>query len=254
MSQIQKWYRDIKSDMHNWREILEDLEPAKGYTLVTGTTIDEEHKLIEISINCDKNLEPAGKAIREQLSMLNIPQELVAITVAERARPDILGHNKLEECNPPHPAGFGGYFYTDETTFHVYLLHPSQDAAEEMMFFQLGPPRWNEVRTIYPIQGDYTYTQLQDWYGHFFEDWWQHYTGEQESEYLKLVTIQGYQHESPPTLTHAGVSPKLNRVLLRISPDADVDATWRALEERLTALEIPNQAVVIEIEQSLPTR
>ncbi len=208
--------------------------------------IDEERKRIEISINCDKNLQPASKAIRERLPVLSIPPEIVEVTAGKRSRPDVLWHNKLEECEPPHPAGFGGFFHTGESTFYVYLLHPSQKAAEEIMSFQLSPSRWDKERTVHPLQGDFTYTQLEDWYGHFLEDWYRRFSVGEASEYSELVALAGYV---PKPALDAGVSPKLNRILFQISPEADGDAIRKILKQRLTELNIPLEAVIIEVGQ-----
>ncbi len=233
--------------MVNWDALLVNFEPAKGYSPITSVSMPEGRDPLLFRVNCQENVDPVGDIIRERVKELGIPESVVAFEYGGRVRPDVVGYNVLEECGAGHPAGFGGYYLTDESTFHVYLLHPSASAAEEVMLFQLGPSPAGERRIIHALQGDYTYRELENWYGHFFADWWDAYSGSEPSEYSDLVRLPGYRHDAPPSLTHAGTSPRLNRILFRLDPDFDTEAIGRSLRSRLATLGIPDAAVVIEV-------
>ena len=244
-------------DMGNWDMLLERLGPVRHYSPISTVEIPQgqDRGPLVIGISCAEDLDEVTEVVRQRLAVLNIPASVVRVKVSGRVHPDILRHNKLEECGEPHPAGFGGFWYdvSDPTTFYVYLLHPSQAAAGEVMRFQLDDPGdYSRKRAVQPLQGDFTHIQLVDWYNHFSADWRKFYNSGEPSEYLDLVALPQFhydesQRDGPPTLARAGVSPRLNRIRFQIQPDADVAAVRQALENRLAALGVPLEAVVIEV-------
>ena len=242
ISQLQEWREDIRFDSVNWEPLVEEYRPAWGYSPVTGDSIDENHRSIKLWINCEENLPGVKKAIQERLPVLGIPAKAVEFRVVERERLDIQGFNALVECEPLNQLGFGGYYLDigDESVVYVYLLQPSQEAAEEMALFQLGPVPWNEKRTVLPLQGQYTYLQLEDWYQRLYEDV---ITGEDPQ-----LTMRRDRYKDQPKLVSSGVSTYWNRLYFAINPEADKYKVRQALEERLAALDIPLEATVIEVE------
>ena len=250
--QLWEWHDVLMDDSLHWEESLRDLAPAAGYPLVTLTWVDETSGRVVLGVNCEANVQPVRGAIKERSAVLGVPWDAIAVKATGRARPAAIGYNHLEECQPPHPAGFGGYFFRGDTEFYVYLLRPSQEAAEAVMVYQIGPVRWGEERNVFALQGDFTFTQLEDWYGRFSGDWRKRYSKGEPSEYLELVTLPGYSHEGPLNLTYAGTYPRMNRILFQIKPGSDAPAIRTALAERLTALDIPLAAVVIAVQPSQP--
>ena len=118
------------------------------------------------------------------------------------------------------------------------------------MVYQVGSDFPLEDWAVYPLQGDFTFTQLADWYGRFREDRWKLQLQGESSEYLSMVNIPGSSHNGPLNLTYAGTYPEMNRVLFRIKPSPDAPAVRKALEERLAALDVPAEAVIIAIQPS----
>ncbi len=234
LSQIREWSQRISADRSNWEPLVP--VPARGWSPVTTQGITESG--ITYGVACEEYIPVIREAMQNRLSALNIPRQMVDFRAQERAYPAIMGVNKLEECWPPHPAGFGGYYHidpsVDDTNVYVYLLHPSQEAAEEAMKYQL--PYRRDLK-VHSLQGQFTFNQLEDWLGKFVED-----IGQHQKAALKLGTGKG------TTLRSAKTDPRFNRLRFLIREDADVPATRQAIEERLTALDIPLEAVIIEVE------
>ncbi len=254
-SQRGEWRDAIWADMDNWRklDLFKDYKNPLGFSPVVlpPGPYDDEGPIV-IGIDCPEKLQPVSEIIRKRLAATGIPLEMVKFEHIGLTRLDALGYNHLKICGDPHPAGFGGYFLEprDTNTFYVYLLHPSQEAAEEMMDFQLTDrSRWFQEWTIQPLQGQYALIQLQKWHNRFIGDWRRQYSAEETSEYLELVALPRHFHghpeevfygDPPPTITDVERSTGLNRIVIQINPDADAAAAR-------TALDIPLEAVIIEV-------
>ncbi len=250
--QLKEWHGVVVSDSPNWEGSLDHLEPATGYGLVTMTTVDAEAGRVVIGVNCKASVEPVRRAILDRVGVLGVPGNAVEVIVFSRVDALLLGDNRLEECQPSHPAGFGGYFLEGERGFYVYLLHPSPEAAEEVMAYQVGPDFPLDEWSVHPLQGDFTYAELADWYGRFLEDRRQLRLNGVAAKYLELVNVPGTAHDGPLHLSYAGIYPEKNRILFRIKPGPEAEAVRQVLEERLAALDVPSQAVIIDVQRSTP--
>ena len=194
--------------------------------------------MIVYGVACEEYVNTIQAAIGSRLTALNVPLESVDFRVQERPYPAIMGVNKIEECRPPHSAGFGGYYHeppANESDVYVYLLDPSQEAAREMMEYQLGSREAAWSVKIHPLQGQFTFNRLEDWRGRFVDDIRRH-------PVLKLGVRKG------STLRSVKTDPHLNRLRFVIREDANEAATRQAITERLATLDIPLEAVVIELE------
>lgn len=250
--ELEEWHDAVMDDSANWKRSVKSLEPATGYGVVTMTTVDVEAGRVVIGVNCESSVEPVKRAILDRVGTLGVPGDAVDVTVFGRATPSILGFNRLEECRPLHPAGFGGYFLKEDKSFYVYLLHPSQEAAEEVMAYQVGPNFPLEEWSVHPLQGEFTFADLTGWYARFTADHRRLRQAGESSAYLELVNVPGSAHEGHLHLTYAGVYPEKNRILFRIKPGPDAATVRQVLEERLVALNVPSEAVVIDVQPAAP--
>ncbi len=102
--QLRQWLQTVLGDIKTWSTLLEDYGPAIGYSPVTDVQILESVGKIEIGVNCQENLSVVQMVIQQRLTALEVPLDVVDFVVGERARPSVMGHNRLEECGEPHPA------------------------------------------------------------------------------------------------------------------------------------------------------
>ena len=64
-----------------------------------------------------------------------------------------------------HEGGFGGYYFheTDKSTVFVYMLDVTNTAAAEAAF-RAAYHGSREITQIIPVQGDYSFDQLVEWF------------------------------------------------------------------------------------------
>ena len=249
LSQLQKWKALLSQDYLNLERLVARYSNLEGVTPITGGSPPQyDLPRIEIHVGCEEHLEPVQSVVRERLIALKIPLQAVTVKIEPIPYPAIAGFNKLELCGTPHPAGFGGYYHDadDERIVYVYMLHPSPEAAAEIAEFQLGPDYGRYAKKLIPLQGQFTYIQLEQWSGRFHSGLTSHpHPGIQLVPHL---TEGGPRYKDQPTLISAYANSRLNRLYFEINREADTKKVRRAIEERLAALDIPREAVIIEVE------
>lgn len=128
----------------------------------------------------------------------------------------------------PMGAGYGGLFLDreDNSIVYVYLLNPSQKAAESAAFSALGQRRFERIREVRALQGQYTITQLNEWDQRMLQD-------------ARIWVIS--------EITISGVSEGRNRISIGVNSNEDVEKVQMAVETVLADLGIPREAVVIRV-------
>lgn len=115
--------------------------------------------------------------------------------------------------------GFGGMFIDTDGRLAVYLLDPSElDAARVAIEAAFGADRV-PAAGVRALQGQYTVSQLKQW-------------TERAGEVLEL-----------PGVTMVDLDEARNRVAIGV----ENDARTRAVEEAITGLAIPREAVAIKV-------
>ncbi len=250
LSELQEWDRQVTEEVYNnlHEKFIEDYGVAELSPIVAWITPRADRELITIIVNCEKNLAGIEAAIRQRLAALSIPQEAVVVQSGGRPGLDAYEYQRLEECLQ-HPAGFGGYYLSnDNRTANVYLLHPSIIAAEEVLTFQLDtyPRLKNQIEEVHPLQGQFTYLQLFEWSSRLRK------SVDPERPALtdkrQSASDIGRRCLDEPVINKVWPNHYLNRVQVEINWYADENTVRQALEERLAALDIPLEATVIEVE------
>lgn len=253
-TQLDEWANKIIEDEPNWDPLIVRRFPGWPVLIMQGI---QDGKIV-YGIPCPEYISEARTAIQSRLTVLNIPWEVVDFQVQERVYPAIAGVNKLEECGPPHPAGFGGYYLgDDDSAVYVYLINPSREAAEEVALLQLGPVLRGENRTVHHLQGQYTFIQLEEWRWRFEQS----FKGTENPGFALSEVPPG----GPATPVSVSTNPRLNRLQFVINGEAESHNPYadpldffigeadeakviQGIEERLAGLDIPLDAVVIEVE------
>ncbi len=188
---------------------------------------------IQFAVDCEANRERVRSQIDEILADLDIPPKAVTLVVSERER--ILEEPPPFSCAPPEVIdpvtglslpGFGG-MYTLGASTYIYMLEPSQEAAEELVFTIAGRDPLDRVPNVRAVQGDYTWQQLLEWRGLLTSS---------------MEQIPGVDYWSDMDFLP---DPKRNRLTLNITGrqfDADVIADIEGMMERLG---VPQGAVVL---------
>ena len=137
---------------------------------VTLRTLSQRKNRIEVGVACESDLDKVRQELQKRLTLLGVPLDAVIFTVRGRAYPLIM--QPVFECIPPEvidPAtglstpGFGGYYF-DSGIAYVYLLEPSQEVAEELVLAQMGTESFKRLLEVRVLKGQYTWTQLTEWY------------------------------------------------------------------------------------------
>ena len=159
ISQLRKWYEQMGQDT--------DIYSLPELTL---TDLDEGKNRIEVGVACESDRDRVREELQKQLTPLGIPLEAIIVTVRGRAYPLITP--PVFECIPPETVdpvtglstpGFGGLYF-DSGIAYVYLLEPSQGVAEELVLNQIGRESFERLHEVRPLKGQYTWTQLTEWY------------------------------------------------------------------------------------------
>ena len=159
ISQLRKWYEQMGQDT--------DIYSLPELTL---TDLDEGKNRIEVGVACESDRDRVREELQKQLTPLGIPLEAITITVRGRAYPLITP--PVFECIPPETVdpvtglstpGFGGLYF-DSGIAYVYLLEPSRAVAEELVLNQIGRESFERLHEVRAQKGQYTWTQLTEWY------------------------------------------------------------------------------------------
>ena len=116
----------------------------------------------------------------------------------------------------------------DRSIVYIYLLNPTQEGAEAVARSRISFLVYQgteKVREVKPVQGRYTYDQLEKWFGQF----------------AKL----GILEDIPWTI--AGVDGKLNSILVGVDCEVSRQNAERDIAKQLAQVNIPLEAVTVEI-------
>ncbi len=257
MPQLRQWEEQLAEDIYtNFKETLIEDYGVPGLMPISGIESMRIRRVVDVRVTCHIHLSEIETFVRQRLSALNIPQEAVEV----KAIPGIfcsgcwgaLGISYQERCSP-HPAGFGGWYLSRDNPdiVYVYLLHPTQKAAEEVMrYTPIGDNHYGAAKEIHPLQGKYTYIELDRWNERFGEGLYN-----EESPHPILTTRGRGRAGNPgdcfpwPSLLTIEPDFDSNRLGMTINRHADIELVRQAVEERLIELDIPREAVVIALSQ-----
>jgi hypothetical protein len=127
--------------------------------------------------------------------------------------------------------GFGGLFLDpkDNGIVYVYMLDPTQqEEAKRAAKNSLDPDLFKLIREVRVLQGQYSFTQLREWYSLIFRN----------------ATIGAL-----PGITVSGIDKGKNRIAIGVDDKVDLDKVQKAVEEELVKLAIPREAVIIKVAQ-----
>ena len=129
---------------------------------------------------------------------------------------------------PLEEAGFGGLFVDpdDKSILYIYLVNPSQAAAEEAAVKYFGRGRMQNIKEVRPLQAQYTLRQLSKWNNN------------------ELVEAR---LGSPPEVTLRTLSQGKNRIEVGVACESDLDKVRQELQKRLTLLGVPLDAVIFTV-------
>ena len=153
---VRRWY-----DSH---------DPILRMPEIVMRDVDERGKRVVIGLDCESSRDRVQQAIEDRFVELGLPLEAVVIEVWGRFRQ--LNMPPSFECIQPgvvdpvtgrSTPGFGG-LYIDSGIAYIYLLEPSQEEAERLVFEQLGRESFERVKEVRALKGEYTWTQLMEWY------------------------------------------------------------------------------------------
>ena len=132
--------------------------------------------------------------------------------------------------SPTKEAGFGGWFVDpdDNSILYIYLVNPSQAAAEAAAarYFGLGRMQNLNIQEIRPLQAQYTLRQLGEW----------HNKEVGEARPFDL-----------PEVTMTRLDEGKNRIEIGINCESNIDSVRRELQKLLTLLGVPLEAVVYTV-------
>ena len=122
-------------------------------------------------------------------------------------------------------AGLGGMFLDaeDNSVVYVYLVNPSQAAADEAALIYYGHEGIKKIREVRPLKAQYTIKQL--------------------NEYYKAL---GEVVFSFPDVNMTDLDEGQNRI--EVGVDCDVDRVRPALQKLLPSLGIPIEAIVFSVQ------
>ena len=129
---------------------------------------------------------------------------------------------------PLEEAGFGGLFVDpdDKSILYIYLVNPSQAAAEEAARRYASRDRMEKIREVRPLQAQYTLGQLGKWYN---------------NELIEAGPL------SLPEVTLTDLDEGKNRIEVGVACESDLDKVRQELQKRLTLLGVPLDAVIYTV-------
>ena len=125
-------------------------------------------------------------------------------------------------------AGFGGLFVDpdDNSILYIYLVNPSQAAAEAAAVKYYGRDRMQDIKETRPLRAQYTMEQLKEWYD------------------KDLGEARPF---SLPEVTMTDLDEGKNRIEVGINCESSRDGVRRELQKRLTLQGVPLEAVVYTV-------
>ena len=213
-------------ELREYYEALRDARPL-SMSEVTMTDLDEGRNRIEVGVSCESDRDRVRLALEQRLNSLGVPVEAIVFEV--RGRPHPLTSPLTFECIPAEtidPAtglltpGFGG-LHVESDVASIYLLEPSQEAAEELVLEQVGLKSFRSLREIRALKGLYTWTQLTEWYELI------------ENEIMRLSGTE-----------LIAVDPRKNRITIEVRR-GDNSKVEGGIEDVLSKFEVPPAAVIL---------
>ena len=137
---------------------------------------------------------------------------------------------------PVDGAGYGGHYIDpdDDSIVHIYMVNPSQEAADEMgrtHISNLVYRGMQKVREVRPVQALYTVRQLKAWHS--------------------LLSRQGLRGTSGWTTD--GVSTRLNRILVGVGCESERERFQVELNELTLQAGVPLEAAVLKVQSRAVT-
>ena len=128
---------------------------------------------------------------------------------------------------PSEEAGFGGLFVDpdDKSILYIYLVNPSQAAAEEAARRYVSRDRMKKIREVRPLQAQYTLKQLSEWYN---------------KELREARPLS-------PEVTLTDLDEGKNRIEVGVACERDRDRVREELQKSLTLLGVPLEAVIFTV-------
>ena len=218
-----------RGQLELWQHWLEAEAKVWSFPGVTGLGTGAIENQISVGVVCAANLEVVERVVRGYMANVDIPQDAVVFELTGRGyimpKPAPV---YTFECVPPEvinhatgifSPGFGG-MYSESNTMYVYMLEPHQGKAEALAATHIG---WDAVERmeVRPLQGQYTWEQLQDWYRKLLNGG---------------VNVRG--------ATLCEIDFRSNRITIEVRKDWNQNVVAE-VEESLSRLEIPHEAVIL---------
>lgn len=129
--------------------------------------------------------------------------------------------DRLASVARTHKGGFGGFYFHEEdnTIAYVFMMDTSDPQYAEDAF-RSAYSKSHRIQQIIPVQGDYSFDELVEWY------------------YLLNPAL----HKNDIRPIWSGVMELRNRIVFGLSDMSVVEAAWRIMDD----LDIPRGAVVFE--------
>ena len=154
------------------------------------------------------------------------PSDAVPAPSGLEATPTPVSPDPSPTPSPPslEEAGFAGLFLdpNDNSVLYVYLVNPSQAAAEAAAAKHFGLARMQHIREVRPLKARYTMKQLR--------------------EYEKAVRDAVVDI---PEVTTMGRNLKYSHILVGVDSESSIDRVRLILQERLPPPVM--EAVVVEV-------
>ena len=114
----------------------------------------------------------------------------------------------------------------DNSILYIYLVNPSQAAAEAAAVRYFGHDKLRSIREIRPLQAQFTLKQLREWY---------------DKDLIEARPL------SLPEVTLTDLDEGKNRIEVGVGCERDRDRVREELQKRLTSLGIPLEAVIFTV-------
>ena len=220
-NQLDKWFRLLYDDLNEL-----------NYKEVSGGGVDIVENQVTIRVVCGAGIEKIKNALQERMAIHAIPRDVVVVEFGGQARilpkpmrPFMYACMPAEVVKDPATGtsspGFGG-FYHESGTIHVYLLEPSQKRAEELALIYFGRSIVEEMG-VRPVQGQFTWEQLQEWY---------------------RVILDDSRWRTSLDAVPCDVESKLNRITIEVRRSYNENVV-EEVEEWLSSIDVPREAVTL---------
>ena len=125
-------------------------------------------------------------------------------------------------------AGFGGMFLDaeDNSVAYVYLVNPSQAAAEAAVLLIYGHERMKKIREVRPLKAQYTIEQLNEYYQAVGDIVW-----------------------SFPDVNMTDLDEGQNLIEVGVDCESSIDRVRLALQNQLPSLGVPIEAVFVGVRE-----